>query len=59
MEIIQYNSHKAKEFRLSMSHYPSKKCSPCDLPCTGGCPLFWYVFEPDEIITEPVIMKNA
>lgn len=37
--------------RTKIRHFPSKKCTEkCDEFCTGGCPLFWTKFNPDEHI---------
>lgn len=37
-------------FREKMAHYPSVKCDGCLENCSGGCPLYWLKFNPDEQI---------
>jgi radical SAM protein with 4Fe4S-binding SPASM domain len=41
------------QFRTKISRFPSKKCGDdsCKEPCTGGCPLIWKIFKPEEVIT--------
>ncbi len=40
------------KFRQIVSRLPSEKCddSSCKEPCTGGCPLIWKIFKPEEVI---------
>ncbi|MFA5061454.1 MAG: radical SAM/SPASM domain-containing protein [Candidatus Pacearchaeota archaeon] len=40
------------KFRKMMSKNASEKCDDgnCDEPCSGGCPLFWSVFDPNKEI---------
>jgi radical SAM protein with 4Fe4S-binding SPASM domain len=40
------------KFRKIMNRNASKKCDDgrCDEPCSGGCPLFWSVFDPEKEI---------
>jgi radical SAM protein with 4Fe4S-binding SPASM domain len=42
------------KFRKIVSKLPSEKCddSSCKEPCTGGCPLIWKIFKPEEIIRD-------
>ncbi len=39
-------------FRKKMSRNASKKCDEpsCSEPCSGGCPLYWYSFDPEKEI---------
>ncbi|MBC8435021.1 SPASM domain-containing protein [archaeon] len=49
-----YNSPEEipSKFREKMSRTASTKCDApkCDQSCTGGCPLIWKVFDPEEEI---------
>jgi radical SAM protein with 4Fe4S-binding SPASM domain len=40
------------QFREKISRFPSEKCGDdsCKEPCTGGCPLIWKAFKPEEVI---------
>lgn len=40
------------QFRKQMRRYPSKKCenTTCNEKCSGGCPLLWMKFNPEEEI---------
>jgi radical SAM protein with 4Fe4S-binding SPASM domain len=53
--INKYNDEDGLAFllRAKMSKYPSEKCtrSDCGELCTGGCPLFWIRYDPDELIS--------
>lgn len=47
----EYNSEGglSNKLRNKISHFPSKKCnSNCDYFCTGGCPMFWTKYNPEE-----------
>jgi len=43
---------KRKEIEEVLWKYPSVKCKECSIwgQCTGGCPLIWKVFDPEEHI---------
>lgn len=54
-EFIRLYNDPDKEpvkFRHKMSFYPSKKCNRenCQEECSGGCPLYWTKFNPEEVI---------
>ena len=40
------------KFRKTISRFPSEKCEDrnCQEPCTGGCPLIYKLFKPEEVI---------
>jgi radical SAM protein with 4Fe4S-binding SPASM domain len=40
------------KFRDKISKFPSSNCEDdsCKEPCTGGCPLIWKIFKPEEVI---------
>ncbi|MDD5012570.1 MAG: radical SAM protein [Candidatus Nanoarchaeia archaeon] len=40
------------KFRKMVSKFPSEKCEDenCKEPCSGGCPLIWRLFKPEEVI---------
>jgi radical SAM protein with 4Fe4S-binding SPASM domain len=42
------------QFREKISKFPSEKCGDdsCKEPCTGGCPLIWKIFKPEEVINK-------
>jgi len=50
----KYNSPEEEpgQFRKMMQRNPSKKCDEpsCYEPCSGGCPLFWKIFDPQKEI---------
>ena len=47
-----YNSlDGGQKLRERIRHFPSRKCSEgCDLFCSGGCPIFWARYSPEEQI---------
>lgn len=46
------NSQKTVDMYNSLTAYPSEKCITCSLwnVCAGGCPLYWTLFDPNEVI---------
>ncbi len=49
--IEKFNSSNALKFREIASHYASYKCDGCrEKHCTGGCPVFYTKFNPNEEI---------
>ena len=46
------NSKETIEAYDRLTSYPSKKCINCSRyeVCAGGCPLYWTLFDPDQII---------
>ena len=54
--IAAYNdpSQKPAKFREELWKYPSQKCAGCDTwgkSCIGGCPMFWFKYNPEREIT--------
>lgn len=49
---IYWNKNGIPEkFRNLMNRYPSEKCTDdCNEPCSGGCPLIYKLFSPNDII---------
>jgi radical SAM protein with 4Fe4S-binding SPASM domain len=45
-----YNQNSIHDLRKNIGKYPSEKCNTCNESCSGGCPLFWLKFNPDEEI---------
>lgn len=48
--ISLYNQESISKLRKEIGRYPSEKCDSCDESCSGGCPLFWMKFKPEEEI---------
>jgi len=48
-----FRSEQMRRYFAQIRAYPSEKCINCEVfeNCSGGCPLLWTVYSPDNIIT--------
>jgi radical SAM protein with 4Fe4S-binding SPASM domain len=48
-----FGSKQTRDYFAKVKTYPSKKCINCEVfeDCSGGCPLLWTVYPPDNVIT--------
>lgn len=48
-----WHNESIEAFYQKITSYPSQSCIDCDayVHCGGGCPLQWFVYSPDSIIT--------
>lgn len=46
-------SEPVEAFYRQITSYPSQSCGTCDtyVNCGGGCPLQWFVYNPDDVIS--------
>ena len=57
--IMNMNSPDAKQFRSKVNRYAIEECSSCDERCSGGCPLYWMKYNPNDIIPgKPFVLDD-